>query len=91
MIVVFDNCISAGDLTHSNIKVSIASHSNAFFCITRNYLSSKLMINPIFWFGRLREADKRTVFSVLKKSERDKKKLMETVLRQLKQLLQSST
>jgi exocyst complex component 6 len=38
----------------------------------------------------LREADKRTVFSVLKKSERDKKKLMETVLRQLRQLLQSS-
>ena len=93
MIVVFDNCISTGDLTHSNIqfKVSIASHSNTFFCITRNYLSSKLMINAIFWFGRLREADKRTVFSVLKKSERDKKKLMETVLRQLKQLLQSST
>lgn len=35
---------------------------------------------------KIREADKRTVFSVLKKSERDKKKLWETVLKQLKQL-----
>ncbi|PSN35059.1 Exocyst complex component 6B [Blattella germanica] len=34
----------------------------------------------------LREADKKTVFSVLKKSERDKKKLLETVLKQLRQL-----
>lgn len=46
--------------------------------------------NDHFFCFRLREADKRTVFSVLKKSERDKKKLMETVLRQLRQLLQSS-
>lgn len=35
---------------------------------------------------KIREADKKTMFSVLKKSERDKKKLWETVLRQLKQL-----
>lgn len=35
---------------------------------------------------KVREADKKTMFSVLKKSERDKKKLWETVLRQLKQL-----
>ncbi len=35
---------------------------------------------------KLREADKKTMFSVLKKSERDKKKLLETVLKQLKQL-----
>lgn len=35
---------------------------------------------------KVREGDKRTMFSVLKKSERDKKKLWETVLRQLKQL-----
>lgn len=35
---------------------------------------------------KVREADRRTMFSVLKKSERDKKKLWETVLRQLKQL-----
>lgn len=35
---------------------------------------------------KIREADKKTVFSVLKKSERDKKKLWETVLKQLKQL-----
>jgi hypothetical protein len=38
---------------------------------------------PVF---RLREADKKNVFSVLKKSERDKKKLLETVLKQLRQL-----
>lgn len=35
---------------------------------------------------KVREADKKTMFSVLKKSERDKKKLWETVLRQLRQL-----
>lgn len=35
---------------------------------------------------KVREADKKTMFSVLKKSERDKKKLWETVLKQLKQL-----
>jgi hypothetical protein len=35
---------------------------------------------------RLREADKKTIFSVLKKNERDKKKLLETVLKQLRQL-----
>lgn len=42
--------------------------------------------------SRLREADKKSsMFSVLtKKSDRDKKKLLETVLKQLKQL-QSST
>ncbi|XP_052125040.1 exocyst complex component 6 isoform X1 [Frankliniella occidentalis] len=38
---------------------------------------------------KLREADKRTMFSVLKKSERDKKKLLETVLKQLRQLAQT--
>lgn len=37
---------------------------------------------------KIREADKKTIFSLstMKKSERDKKKLLETVLRQLKQL-----
>lgn len=35
---------------------------------------------------KLKEADKKSVFSVLKKSERDKKKLLDTVLKQLKQL-----
>lgn len=35
---------------------------------------------------KMREADKKTMFSVLKKSERDKKKLLETVLKQLRQL-----
>ncbi|GJQ74258.1 hypothetical protein Trydic_g19159 [Trypoxylus dichotomus] len=37
---------------------------------------------------KLKEGDKRTMFSVLKKSERDKKKLLETVLKQLRQLSQ---
>lgn len=35
---------------------------------------------------KVREADKKNVFSVLKKPERDKKNLRETVLKQLKQL-----
>ncbi|KAJ9592812.1 hypothetical protein L9F63_015503 [Diploptera punctata] len=46
-------------------------------------------VNPntaIILLEKLREADKKTVFSVLKKSERDKKKLLETVLKQLRQL-----
>ncbi|KAK9754889.1 Exocyst complex subunit Sec15-like [Popillia japonica] len=37
---------------------------------------------------KLKEGDKRTMFAVLKKSERDKKKLLETVLKQLRQLSQ---
>lgn len=40
---------------------------------------------------KVREADKKTMFSVLKKSERDKKKLWETVLKQLKQLAERQT
>uniref|UniRef100_A0A1B6C9M8 Exocyst complex component n=1 Tax=Clastoptera arizonana TaxID=38151 RepID=A0A1B6C9M8_9HEMI len=46
-------------------------------------------VNPntaIILLEKCREADKKTVFSVLKKSERDKKKLLETVLKQLRQL-----
>ncbi|XP_014255185.1 exocyst complex component 6B isoform X2 [Cimex lectularius] len=46
-------------------------------------------VNPntaIILLEKMREADKKTVFSVLKKSERDKKKLLETVLKQLRQL-----
>lgn len=39
---------------------------------------------------KLKESDKRTVFAVLKKSERDKKKLLETVLKQLRQLAQTT-
>lgn len=46
-----------------------------------------LLFVPVYF--RLREADKRTMFSVLKKSERDKKKLLETVLKQLRQLAQT--
>ncbi|XP_045467865.1 exocyst complex component 6 [Harmonia axyridis] len=37
---------------------------------------------------KLKEGDKKTMFTVLKKSERDKKKLLETVSKQLKQLSQ---
>nr|CAD7568501.1 unnamed protein product [Timema californicum] len=44
----------------------------------------------IILLDKLREADKKTVFSVLKKSERDKKKLLETVLKQLRQLAQTA-
>nr|CAD7423885.1 unnamed protein product [Timema monikensis] len=44
----------------------------------------------IILLEKLREADKKTVFSVLKKSERDKKKLLETVLKQLRQLAQTA-
>ncbi|XP_044735709.1 exocyst complex component 6 isoform X2 [Chrysoperla carnea] len=43
----------------------------------------------IILLEKLREADKKNMFSVLKKSERDKKKLLETVLKQLKQLAQT--
>ncbi|XP_029664573.1 exocyst complex component 6B [Formica exsecta] len=39
---------------------------------------------------KLKESDKKTMFSVLKKSERDKKKLLETVLKQLRQLAQTT-
>ncbi|XP_043480263.1 exocyst complex component 6B isoform X2 [Leptopilina heterotoma] len=39
---------------------------------------------------KLRESDKKTVFIVLKKSEREKKKLLETVLKQLRQLAQAT-
>ncbi|KAJ8874389.1 hypothetical protein PR048_025238 [Dryococelus australis] len=50
-------------------------------------------VNPntaVVLLEKLREADKKTVFSVLKKSERDKKKLLETVLKQLRQLAQTA-
>uniref|UniRef100_A0ABD2XLZ0 Exocyst complex component n=1 Tax=Trichogramma kaykai TaxID=54128 RepID=A0ABD2XLZ0_9HYME len=48
-----------------------------------NLVTPQMAVNLL---EKLREADKKTVFSVLKKSERDKKKLSETVLKQLKQL-----
>jgi hypothetical protein len=53
--------------------------------LTNNYYCLYDMFN-IYFNCRIREADKKTVFSVLKKSERDKKKLLETVLKQLRQL-----
>ena len=40
---------------------------------------------------RLRDADKRNMFSVLKRAERDKKKLQDTVLKQLRQLAQAGS
>ncbi|XP_028133189.1 exocyst complex component 6 [Diabrotica virgifera virgifera] len=48
-------------------------------------------VNPdvaIVLLEKLREGDKKTMFTVLKKSERDKKKLLDTVLKQLRQLSQ---
>jgi len=51
------------------------AHTRIFICI---------------YVFRLKESDKKTVFSVLKKSERDKKKLLETVLKQLRQLAQTT-
>ncbi|XP_037089279.1 exocyst complex component 6B-like isoform X2 [Pollicipes pollicipes] len=38
---------------------------------------------------KLRDADKRNMFSVLKRAERDRKKLQDTVLKQLRQLAQA--
>nr|CAG4640652.1 EOG090X01NK [Eulimnadia texana] len=66
---------------------------SAYFHDYGQETSKYLRVSPqkaIIVLEKMREADKRTMFSVLKKSERDKKKLMETVLKQLKQLLQSS-
>ncbi|CAG9822874.1 unnamed protein product [Phaedon cochleariae] len=42
----------------------------------------------ILLLEKLKEGDKKAMFTVLKKSERDKKRLLETVLKQLKQLSQ---
>ncbi|XP_034174086.1 exocyst complex component Sec15 isoform X2 [Osmia lignaria lignaria] len=44
----------------------------------------------VLLLDKLKESDKKTVFSVLKKSERDKKKLLDTVLKQLRQLAQTT-
>jgi len=45
----------------------------------------------MFNYFRIREADrdKKKILSVLKKDERDKKKLHETILKQLKELPQN--
>uniref|UniRef100_A0A336KYV7 Exocyst complex component n=1 Tax=Culicoides sonorensis TaxID=179676 RepID=A0A336KYV7_CULSO len=51
-----------------------------------NRYSLVLPVTVIAVLEKIREADKKTMFSVLKRSERDKKKLQETVLKQLKQL-----
>ncbi|GFY57627.1 exocyst complex component 6B [Trichonephila inaurata madagascariensis] len=52
--------------------------------------SKYLRVNPqtaIILLEKIREADKKkNIFSALKKNERDKKKLLETVLKQLRQL-----
>ncbi|XP_022918201.1 exocyst complex component 6 [Onthophagus taurus] len=51
------------------------------------------LVNPetaIILLEKLREGDKKTMFTVLKKSEREKKKLLETVLKQLRQLSQTT-
>lgn len=48
-----------------------------------NLVQTKTIITVL---EKVREAEKKGVFSALKKSERDKKKLWETVLKQLRQL-----
>lgn len=53
---------------------------------TENRYSLVAPSTIIIILEKIREAEKKTMFSVLKKSERDKKKLLETVLKQLKQL-----
>lgn len=55
-------------------------------CIT---IFTVLCFSEIF---RIREADrdKKKILSVLKKDERDKKKLHETILKQLRELPQTS-
>ena len=53
---------------------------------TENRYSLVAPSTIIVMLEKIREAEKKALFSVLKKSERDKKKLLETVLKQLKQL-----
>lgn len=56
--------------------------------------SKYLRVNPqsaIILLEKVREADKKNVFAALKKSERYKKKLTETVLKQLRQLTLNGT
>lgn len=65
-----------------DIAITILEKYDRFFFNCKYFLL-------IFVF-RLKEGDKKTMFTVLKKSERDKKKLLETVLKQLKQLSQIS-
>lgn len=53
---------------------------------TENRYSLVAPSTIIIILEKIREAEKKNMFTVLKKSERDKKKLLETVLKQLKQL-----
>jgi len=56
--------------------------------------SKYIRVSPqaaIILLEKMRDPDKKNVFSVLKKSERDKKKLHDTVLKQLKQLTANGT
>lgn len=53
---------------------------------TENRYSLVAPSTIIIILEKIREAEKKNMFTVLKKSERDKKKLIETVLKQLKQL-----
>jgi hypothetical protein len=62
---------------------TLTQTTQSFFLRSKIYYFFHIPSNK---FNRMREADKKTVFAVLKKSERDKKKLLETVLKQLRQL-----
>jgi len=61
-----------------------------FIGTCHNCARAHIRILICIYVFRLKESDKKTVFSVLKKSERDKKKLLETVLKQLRQLAQTT-
>lgn len=73
------------DKTRANILTSTRTMPSFCWRSESSY-TFKDGLYPVLFFLRMREADKKTVFAVLKKSERDKKKLLETVLKQLRQL-----
>lgn len=86
------------DYGHESSKYNLVTPNMAVLLLekyaynTNSYLGEGFVYTNFdgFFFFRLKESDKKTVFSVLKKSERDKKKLLETVLKQLRQLAQTT-
>lgn len=77
------------NLVTPNMAVLLLEKYVSCIIFTLRYTNLCILKTYIFFF-RLKESDKKTVFSVLKKSERDKKKLLETVLKQLRQLAQTT-
>lgn len=86
------------DYGHESSKYNLVTPNMAVLLLEKyvfnffnEFIIFYFMIYRIYIINyRLRESDKKTVFSVLKKSERDKKKLLETVLKQLRQLAQTT-